>query len=224
MRTLIAEDDSAIAAAIRSALEAAGHAVDVVGDGAAADQALASGAFELLVLDLGLPFLEGTEVLKRLRRRGSAVPVLVITARDAVRERVGLLDMGADDYLVKPFELSEFEARIRALIRRSANRGASELPIGNLLLDLAGQKVTLAGEVLPLTKREFELLAALAARPGKVTSRAQLVDALCNWDSELTDNGMDIAIHRLRRRLEGTGVGVRTIRGLGYRLEEESHD
>jgi two-component system OmpR family response regulator len=220
MRILVAEDDAAIAAAIGPALQAAGHAVDAVADGQHADRALQSGSFDLLVLDLGLPGLDGAEVLKRMRDRGTGIPVLVITARDALNDRVRVLDLGADDYLVKPFALSEFEARVRALVRRAANRGAPELRIGHLVLDLAGQRVSRDGRPLDLTRREFGLLAALATRQDKVTSRPQLVEAVCGWDDELTDNGLDIAIYRVRRKLQGCGVMIRTIRGLGYLLEE----
>ena len=224
MRILVAEDDTAIATAIAPVLQGAGHAVDVVMDGQHADRALQTGAFDLLVLDLGLPGLDGTSVLQRLRERGAGTPVLVITARDALNDRVRVLDLGADDYLVKPFALSEFEARVRALVRRAANRGAAELRIGQLLLDLAGQRVSSNGRPLDLTRREFGLLSALATRQDKVTSRAQLVESVCGWDDELTDNGLDIAIYRVRRKLQGSGVMIRTIRGLGYLLEEGSDE
>ncbi len=220
MRTLVAEDDDSIGEAIVATLESGGHVVDRVVSGRHADQALASGAFELLVLDLGLPGLDGTEVLRRLRQRGEGMPVLVITARDALNERVQVLDLGADDYLVKPFALTEFEARVRALMRRAANRGATELRIGNLTLNLPGQRITVGGQAVDLTRREFALLAALATRQDRVTSRAQLIEAICSWDDDLTDNGLDIAIHRVRRKLEHSGVGIRTIRGLGYLLQE----
>ena len=224
MRILVAEDDASIAAAIAPALQAAGHAVDAVADGLLADRALATGTFDLLVLDLGLPGLDGADVLKRLRDRGAGIPVLVITARDALNDRVRVLDLGADDYLVKPFALSEFEARVRALVRRAANRGAPELRIGQLLVDLAGQRVSCDGRPLDLTRREFGLLSALATRQDKVTSRPQLVESVCGWDDELTDNGLDIAIYRVRRKLQGSGVTIRTIRGLGYLLEEGADD
>ena len=220
MRILVAEDDAAIASAIAPALQAGGHAVDVVSDGPRADRALATGNFELLVLDLGLPQRDGTEVLRRLRDRGDGMPVLVITARDALNDRVRVLDLGADDYLVKPFELSEFEARVRALVRRAAARGSNELRIGRLVLDMAGQRASGDGSPLDLTRREFGLLAALATRQDKVVGRPQLIEAVCGWDEELTDNGLDIAIHRLRRKLQACGMRIRTIRGLGYLLEE----
>lgn len=222
MRILIAEDDPAIAAAITASLRQGGHAVDHVTSGAQADTALRDGSHDLLVLDLGLPALDGSEVLHRLRQRGSGVPVLVITAREGLNERVRVLDLGADDYLVKPFALAEFEARVRALLRRSASKGATELRIGRLRLDVPGHRAWVDEQPLELTAREFGLLEALASRPDRITNRAQLVEALCNWDQELTDNGLDIAIHRLRRKLHGSGANVRTVRGLGYLLEESA--
>ena len=224
MRILIAEDDPAIAAGVCASLRQGGHAVDHVADGARADSALRDTPYDLLVLDLGLPALDGSDVLQRLRRRGTGLPVLVITAREGLRERVRVLDLGADDYLVKPFALAEFEARVRALLRRYTSQGAPELSIGRLRLDLPGHRAWVDNIPLELTAREFGLLEALAARPDRVTSRAQLVEALCSWDEELTDNGLDIAIYRLRRKLTGSGTQVRTIRGLGYLLEQAKDD
>src|SRR6185312_8859783 len=193
MRILLVEDDPSIAEGIRAALRDHGY--------------------DLLVLDLGLPGLDGSEVLQRLRRRGKGLPVLVVTARDGLAERIRVLDLGADDYLVKPFALSEFEARVRALLRRASSQGKPELQLGRLRLDLPGHRAWVDRRPLELTAREFGLLEALALRADRVTSRAQLIEALCDWDQELTDNGLDIAIHRLRRKLDGSGTGVRTIRG-----------
>lgn len=221
MRILLAEDDSSIAEAICASLRQCGHAVDHVASGSLADTALRDHNYDLLVLDLGLPALDGSEVLRRLRSRGAGLPVLVVTARDGLPERIRVLDLGADDYLVKPFVLSEFEARVRALLRRASNRGVPELQLGRLRLDLPGHRAWIESDPLELTAREFGLLEALALRADRVTSRAQLIEALCDWDQELTDNGLDIAIHRLRRKLQGSGTGVRTIRGLGYLLEED---
>ncbi|KZC17795.1 DNA-binding response regulator [Rhodanobacter sp. FW510-R12] len=220
MRILLAEDDMSIAEGIRASLRHGGHAVDHVVNGSLADAALRDHGYDLLVLDLGLPVLDGSEVLQRLRNRGTGLPVLVITARDGLPDRVRVLDLGADDYLVKPFELAEFEARVRALLRRASSQGKPELQLGRLRLDLPGHRAWVDQAPLELTAREFGLLEALALRADRVTSRAQLVEALCDWDQELTDNGLDIAIHRLRRKLDGSGTGVRTIRGLGYLLEE----
>jgi len=206
MRILLAEDDLSIAEGICASLRQGGHAVDHVAGGNLADAALRDHDYDLLVLDLGLPALDGSEVLQRLRSRGAGLPVLVVTARDGLP--------------VKPFALSEFEARVRALLRRASSRGVPELLLGRLRLDLPGHRAWIDEAPLELTAREFGLLEALALRADRVTSRAQLIEALCDWDQELTDNGLDIAIHRLRRKLHGSGTGVRTIRGLGYLLEE----
>lgn len=220
MRILLAEDDLSIAEGICASLRHSGHAVDHVAAGNLADAALRDDAYDLLVLDLGLPAIDGSDVLRRLRSRGTGMPVLVVTARDGLAERIRVLDLGADDYLVKPFALAEFEARVRALLRRASSQGKPELQLGRLRLDLPGHRAWIDQATLELTAREFGLLEALALRADRITSRAQLVEALCDWDQELTDNGLDIAIHRLRRKLRGSGTGVRTIRGLGYLLEE----
>jgi two-component system, OmpR family, response regulator len=220
MRILLAEDDPSIAEGICASLRHGGHAVDHVSSGRLADLALHDHEYDLLVLDLGLPEIEGSEVLRRLRNRGASLPVLVVTARDGLPERIRVLDLGADDYLVKPFALSEFEARVRALLRRSSSKGVPEMVLGRLRLDLPGHRAWMDQTPLELTAREFGLLEALVLRADRVTSRAQLVEALCDWDQELTDNGLDIAIHRLRRKLRDSGTTVRTIRGLGYLLEE----
>lgn len=224
MRILLAEDDPAIAEGICASLRHSGHAVDHVAGGNLADAALRDDAYDLLVLDLGLPAIDGSDVLRRLRSRGTGMPVLVVTARDGLNERIRVLDLGADDYLVKPFALAEFEARVRALLRRASSQGKPELQFGRLRLDLPGHRAWIDQDALELTAREFGLLEALVLRADRITSRAQLVEALCDWDQELTDNGLDIAIHRLRRKLRGSGTGVRTIRGLGYLLEEVSGD
>lgn len=220
MRILVAEDDPDIATGVCESLRRHGHAVDHINDGAQADAALMATAYDMLILDLGLPSLEGSEVLQRLRQRGNSLPVLVITARDGLKERVHTLDLGADDYLIKPFALDEFEARVRAHQRRITSSGKPELRIGRLRLDLPGKRVWMNEQPLLLTAREFGLLSALAAHPERISSRSQLVEMLCNWDQELTDNGLDIAVYRLRRKLQSGGVGIRTVRGLGFMLEE----
>ena len=220
MRILLAEDDGSIAEGISASLRHGGHTVDHAARGNLADAALREHGCDMVVLDLGLPALDGSEVLRRLRSRGTSMPVLVVTARDGLAERIRVLDLGADDYLVKPFALTEFEARVRALLRRSSSQGKPELQLGRLRLDLPGHRAWIDHAPLELTAREFGLLEALALRADRVTSRAKLIEALCDWDQELTDNGLNIAIHRLRRKLQGSGTGVRTIRGLGYLLEE----
>lgn len=222
MRILLVEDDSSIAAATVTTLRSRSHAVDHVADGVEADRALCEVQYDLLILDLGLPRLDGGEVLRRLRSRHASLPVLVITAREALNDRVRILDLGADDYLVKPFATAEFEARVRALLRRSVSHGTTHLDIGRLRLDIAGRRAWIGDKSLELTAREFGLIEALAARTNRVISRAQLIEALCSWDQELTDNGLDIVIHRARRKLKDSGATIRTIRGLGYLLEEEA--
>ena len=221
MRVLVVEDDRSIAAALCASLRENGHAVDHLSDGAMADAATRENVYDLVVLDLGLPHMDGSEVLARMRSGGSHVPVLAVTARDGLQERIRVLDLGADDYLVKPFALSELEARVRALLRRAASQGAPELHVGRLRLDLPGRRAHVGDDELELTARDFGLLEALVLRSPRVISRAQLVEALCSWDEELTDNGLDIAIHRLRKKLQCSGTSVRTMRGIGYLFEED---
>ncbi|HJU27129.1 MAG TPA: response regulator transcription factor [Rhodanobacteraceae bacterium] len=224
MRILVVEDDAAIANAVCHALQRAGHSIDHLADGRQALTALREHAFAMVVLDLGLPGAEGGEILHKLRSDADPVPVLVITARDELDQRVRALDLGADDYLVKPFALAEFEARVRALLRRRASQGVPLARIGDLSVDLAGRRALLNGDPVELTAREFGLLEALLLRRGRVTSREQLIETLCKWDETLSDNGLDIAVYRLRRKLAGSGVQLRTVRGLGYLLEDGPAD
>jgi len=224
VRILVAEDDTAIAAGLAQSLTDSGYVVDLVPDGFAADQALRNDDYDVLVLDLGLPHLDGMDVVRRARSRGNEVAVLVVTARDTISDRVKVLDLGADDFLAKPFVLAEFSARIRALLRRRANKGVPAISIGRIRFDIAGRRTWIGDAPLDLTARESTLLEALVTRIDRLVSRSQLTEALCNWEQELTDNGLDIAVHRLRRKLDGTGVRIRTIRGLGYILEESSSD
>lgn len=221
MRMLVVEDDAAIANAVCASLRRAGHVVDWLDNGKAAIGALQEHTFTLVVLDLGLPGESGDEVLRRLRSAQDGIPVLIITAREDVDVRVRTLDLGADDYLVKPFSLAEFGARVRALLRRRGNDGVPLLQLGKLSIDLAGRRVLMADRILELTAREFALLEVLAVRRNRVTSREQLIEALCTWNDALTDNGLDIAVHRLRRKLADSGVNLRTVRGLGYLLEAD---
>lgn len=218
---LVVEDDAAIADAVCDSLQRAGHVVDHLANGKAALAALQEHAFALVVLDLGLPGESGSEVLRKLRTAHNGIPVLVITARDDLDLRVRTLDLGADDYLVKPFSLAEFDARVRALLRRQSNSGVPTLQLGSLSIDLAGRRVLSGDQPLELTAREFALLEVLASHRNRVTSREHVIEALCTWNDALTDNGLDIAVHRLRRKLEGSGVNLRTVRGLGYLLEAE---
>jgi two-component system OmpR family response regulator len=221
MRMLVVEDDAAIADAVCASLDRAGHAVDHLSNGSAAIAALQEHAFALVVLDLGLPGQDGSEVLRRLRSAHDGIPILVITAREEVDLRVRTLDLGADDYLVKPFSLAEFDARVRALLRRQSNQGVPTLQLGRLSVDLAGRRVLLDDQPLDLTAREFALLEVLASRRNRVTPREHIIEALCTWNDALTDNGLDIAVYRLRRKLNGSGVNLRTVRGLGYLLESD---
>ncbi|MGH8113686.1 MAG: response regulator [Rhodanobacteraceae bacterium] len=221
MRILIVEDDAAIADAVCASLERAGHAVDRLANGKSATAALQEHAFALVVLDLGLPGEDGTEVLRRMRSAHNRIPVLIITAREEVDLRVHTLDLGADDYLVKPFSLAEFDARVRALLRRQSNGGVPTLQLGKLSIDLAGRRVLLGDQPLDLTAREFALLEVLASRHDRVTPREHVIEALCTWNDALTDNGLDIAVYRLRRKLADSGVNLRTVRGLGYLLEAD---
>ena len=218
MRVLLAEDDAMIGAAVRDRLRGQGFAVDWVRDGRAADAALAGEAYDLLLLDLGLPGREGLPVLKGLRGRGSTLPVVILTARDAVDDRVAGLDAGADDYIVKPFDLKELEARLRAVLRRHAGRASSVIEHGRLSLDLASHELRRDGVPVPVSPREFALLQALLERPGRILSRAQLEERLYGWGEEVGSNVVEVHIHSLRRKL-GANL-IRNVRGVGYRVPE----
>jgi two-component system, OmpR family, response regulator len=218
LRILLAEDDPLLGDAIAKHLGHGGHAVDWVRDGATADAALRAQTFDLVVLDLGLPRTSGRDVLKRMRDRALATPVLIITAADAIADRVAGLDAGADDYLVKPFALAELEARIRALIRRSNGHDRNLLVHGHLAFDTAARTATIRGEVVDLSSRELAVLELLLLRSGRVIAKEQFVEHLCGWDQDVTANAIEVYVHRLRRKLEPAGVHVQTVRGLGYYL------
>jgi two-component system, OmpR family, response regulator QseB len=216
MRLLLVEDDPMIGEAIVAGLGTAGYAVDWVRDGQAAEAAIAANPYALVLLDLGLPRRDGLAVLADVRTRRVDVPVLVITARDTVLDRIAGLDAGADDYLVKPFDLDELAARVRALLRRAAGRAAPRIERGILTLDPATHEVFLAGRSVAVSAREFALLHALAERPGAVVSRAQLEEKLYGWNDAIGSNAVEVHIHNLRRKLGETMIV--NVRGLGYRL------
>ena len=223
MRILIAEDDPVLADGLTRSLRGSDYAVDCVTDGGEADHVLTAQNYDLVILDIGLPRLDGYEVLRRLRRRGSKTPVLILTARDTLDDRVKGLDLGGDDYITKPFDLPELEARVRALIRRGQSGGGSVLSHGALTLDTVGRRATLAGEPLDLSARELGVLEVLMLRSGRVVNKDQLAEQLYGWDEEVGPNAIEVYVHRLRRKLEPAGVTIRTIRGLGYLLEKPGH-
>jgi two-component system response regulator QseB len=216
MRILLVEDDPMIGESVVSGLAGEGHAVDWVRDGVAAETAVATTPYALVLLDLGLPRRDGIEVLQGLRARRLDLPVLVMTARDTVRDRVAGLDAGADDYLVKPFDLDELSARVRALLRRAAGRAVPLVERGALVLNPATHEVRWRGKPLEVSGREFALLAALAERPGAVVSRAQLEEKLYGWNESIGSNAVEVHIHNLRRKLGDEAIT--TVRGVGYRL------
>jgi two-component system response regulator QseB len=214
VRLLLVEDDAMLGDAVRRALTQQGHAVDWVRDGAAADLALAGEPYDVVLLDLGLPRKRGLDVLRDLRRRGQRVPVLILTAQDAVPDRVAGLDAGADDYLVKPFDLDELAARIRAVQRRGSGRAEPVLEHGPLTLDPATHEVFLDGAPVALSPREFALLQALLEHPGRPMSRARLEERLYGWDEQVESNAVEVHVHGLRRKLGPEWI--KSLRGVGY--------
>lgn len=221
MRILIAEDDQVLADGLLRSLRQAGAAVDHVVNGTEADAALlTNNEFDLLILDLGLPKMHGLEVLKKLRARGQTLPVLILTAADSVEERVKGLDYGADDYMAKPFALSELEARVRALTRRGMGAAISTIKHGPLEYDQAGRVASIDGKLIDLSARELGLLEVLLQRCGRLVSKEQLVDRLCEWGEEVSNNAIEVYIHRLRKKIEKGPIRIATVRGLGYCLEK----
>lgn len=216
MRILLVEDDPELGDGLTVGLRQAGFAVDWLRDGNSADQALHSESFDLVVLDLGLPRLSGMDVLNRARSRGQTMPILILTARDATGDKVSGLDAGADDYLVKPIDLDELSARIRALTRRSAGRAAPLLTHGELAIDLAAHRVTLAGQEIELSSREYSLLQMLLENAGRVLTRTQLEQSVYGWRDEPDSNALEVHIHHLRKKL-GSEL-IRTLRGVGYTI------
>ena len=219
MRILIVEDDLVLADGLKSSLTQSGYAVDLMTSGIDADGVLAYQTFDLVLLDLGLPKLSGFEVLKRLRGRGSKMPVLILTANDDIDNRVKGLDLGADDYLSKPFNLAELEARVRALIRRGQAGGSAIISIGKLQLDTTSRAATYNDASLNLSARELAVLEILMLKAGKVVNKEQMLEKLCNFDEDISDNALEVYLHRVRKKLELSDINIRTIRGLGYMLE-----
>ena len=216
MRLLLVEDDSMIGAAAQQGLRQEGHTVDWVRDGKEAELAVTDRVHDLVLLDLGLPRRDGLSLLREWRARGIGIPVVIITARDAVTDRIAGLDAGADDYLVKPFDLDELSARVRAVARRRSGRSESVLRIGELEIDAATKRVRWKGNEVSLSAREYALLEALADRPGAYLTRAQLEERLYGWNEEIASNAVEVHIHGLRRKLDA--ALIRNVRGLGYTL------
>jgi two-component system OmpR family response regulator len=218
MRILLVEDDRVLADALSRALVQSAHAVDVVSTGEEADHALAPGSYDLAILDIGLPGLSGLDVLKRLRGRKSTMPVLMLTAFDTLADRVHGLDLGADDYLAKPFDLPELEARVRALLRRST-QSTPELEHGLLRFDTVGRRVFHDKRPVELSPRELALLELLLMRAGRVVSKEHMVNHLYGWGEEVGDNAIEVNVYRLRKKLEPLGCEIRTVRGMGYLID-----
>jgi DNA-binding response OmpR family regulator len=214
MRILLAEDDRMIGVAIRDALLQDGYVVDWLRDGQRADAALAAGQYDLALLDLGLPGKDGLAILRGLRSRRQAMPVIVITARDAIESRIAGLDAGADDYIVKPFDLDELAARIRSALRRSAGRPEPDLALGDVSINLARRTVLRDGDAVTLSAREYAIVEALALRPGAILSRGQLEQRMYGWGEEVDSNAVEVHIHAIRKKLGADFI--RNVRGVGY--------
>jgi DNA-binding response OmpR family regulator len=220
MRILLVEDDPALALSLNQGLRQMGFAVDLSQDGGEADAILSVRKFDAVVLDLGLPGLSGMEVLKRLRKRGATLPVLILTARDAMADKVAGLNAGADDYLLKPFDFQELEARLNALLRRTQAERSGWLEAGRLRLDRSARQAFIDLEPLSLSAREVGVLELLMSRLGRVVSKEQLAEHL-SQDEEIGENAVEVYVHRLRKKLEAVGIEIRTLRGLGYLLEKD---
>jgi two-component system OmpR family response regulator len=219
MHILLAEDDEVLSDGIAKALTQKGYMVDVFDNGMEAQEAACANKFDLIILDLGLPRLDGLSVLQRVRMQSKSVPILVVTARDGLNDRVSGLDLGADDYITKPFDLPELEARVRALLRRSSVSKDGEVVLGELHFDVAGRRAFIKGNPLELSARELAVLEFLMLRAGRVVNKEQLIEYMYGWDEEVTYNAIEVHVHRLRKKLESANVTIRTIRGLGYLLD-----
>ncbi len=219
VRILLVEDDPALASSVSRALQSQGYAVDCTNRGEPVAHSLQRDPYDLLVLDVGLPGIDGFEVLRRVRAQGTQVPALILTARDAVDDRVRGLDMGADDYMTKPFALPELLARIRALSRRKQIQADTKLTHGPLTLDTSARRAWLSGKALELSAREWAVLEFLMRRLEQVVSKDQIIQAVVGWE-ELSDNAVEVYVSRLRAKLEPAGIKIRTVRGFGYMLED----
>ncbi len=220
MRVLLVEDDTALGEAVRRSLQYGGYAADLVSNGRAALAALNSEHFDLLLLDLGLPDCDGGEIINSLRRQQQSIPILVLSARDAIESRIRALDSGADDYVIKPVETSELCARIRALLRRHAGRATSVVTLGNLTLDLTSKQAFVQDRSLECSSREWSVLEYLVLHADNVISKEELIQAIANWNQELSENAIEAYVHRVRAKLGDCGVIIRTVRGFGYMLSE----
>jgi two-component system OmpR family response regulator len=221
MRLLVVEDDPQIASAIARGLAKSGYQVDSLADGQQALSALATQVYDLVVLDLGLPGADGFTVLRSLRSRETHTPVLILSARDELRDRVRGLNLGADDYLAKPFEFSELEARIRAITRRALAGAGGDIAVGSLCYRLAERCVYAGDNPLELSPREFGVLEILLLRRGRVVSKTSIQEHLCTWGDELTEGAVELYMHRVRKKIDATGVSIRTVRGFGYLLQAD---
>ena len=217
MRLLLVEDDTLLGEGIRAALTQEGYAADWVLNAFDAEEALATTTYDGMVLDINLPKKSGLEFLREQRKRGMAIPVLMLTARDRVEQKVEGLDAGADDYLIKPFELIELHARLRAVLRRKEGRATHELAVGDIVLDTVGQTVSYRGKPVVLSAREFAVLKALMEQRGRIVSRAMLEEKLYDWQQEIGSNAVEVYISHLRKKLGANSI--KTIRGMGYRME-----
>ncbi len=220
MRVLVVEDDPVVASGVKQGLEKAGYSVDHLSSAEQAEAALQHTMFALAIIDIGLPEMDGLELIRRVRGAGNPVPVLILTARDSMQSRVDGLDLGADDYLAKPFDLPELIARARALIRRSKSAVSSEIVFGPLQMNQGSRTALLNGEVVDLTNREWAILELLVLNAPAVISKDKLLESISAWDRELTPNAIEVYVLRLRGKIEPKGLNIRTVRGFGYRLDE----
>ncbi len=220
MRILLAEDDQFLADGLSMVLRGSGYIVDVAVTGPETDAAVAIHPYDLLILDLGLPKLDGMEVLKQIRNRGQLLPILILTARDGLEDRVNGLDYGANDYITKPFDLPELEARIRALLRKDHWSNRTDIVFGALTFNTVKRIASLSGAPLELTARELAVLEILLQRVDATVSKERITNLLSGWDDDVTYNAVGITVHRLRKKLEPAGITIRALRGLGYRIEK----